>query len=91
MALASPAWAADLGLQDSQYNLARLYEEGYGVAQNPAEAYKWYLISGAAGDTESKTSADRLKAKLSPEAQLAAQRSAAAYRAQISGARMAAQ
>ena len=83
--------AADLGLQASQYNLARLYEEGYGVAQNPAEAYKWYLISGAAGDTESKSSADRLKAKLSPEAQLAAQRSAAAYRAQISGARVAAQ
>ncbi len=83
--------AADLGLQDSQYNLARLYEEGYGVAQNPAEAYKWYLISGAGGDTESKTSADRLKAKLSPEAQLAAQRSAAAYRAQISGARVAVQ
>jgi localization factor PodJL len=81
--------AADRGLQDSQYNLARLYEMGAGVAQNAAEAYKWYLVSGAAGDKESKDSAERIKPKLSPEAQLAAQRAAVAYRAQIAGARVA--
>jgi localization factor PodJL len=81
--------AADLGLQDSQYNLARLYEMGAGVAQNKAEAYKWYLISAASGDAESKDSAERMKKEVSAEAQLAAQRAAAAYRAQISGARVA--
>jgi localization factor PodJL len=74
--------AAEAGLQDSQYNLARLYEQGYGVTQNAAEAYKWYLIAGAGGDAEARSSAERLKATLSPDSQAAAQRSAAAYRAQ---------
>ena len=74
--------AADLGLVDSQYNLARLYEEGFGVSQNPAEAYKWYLIAARAGDAESRTSAQRLKSQLSPEAQAAAERSAAGFQAQ---------
>jgi localization factor PodJL len=74
--------AAEAGLQDSQYNLARLYEQGYGVTQNAAEAYKWYLIAGAGGDAEAKSSAERLRAQLSPDSQAAAQRSAAAYRAQ---------
>ncbi len=74
--------AADLGLVDSQYNLARLYEEGFGVSQNPAEAYKWYLIAARAGDGESRTSAQRLKSQLSPEAQAAAERAAAGFQAQ---------
>ena len=74
--------AADLGLVDSQYNLARLYEEGFGVSQNPAEADKWYLIAARAGDAESRTSAQRLKSQLSPEAQAAAERAAAGFRAQ---------
>ncbi|MBQ1543757.1 MAG: SEL1-like repeat protein [Caulobacteraceae bacterium] len=73
--------AADLGLIDSQYNLGRLYEEGLGVGQNAAEAYKWYLIAGREGDGESRASAERVKAQLSPEAQSAAQRAAQAYRA----------
>jgi localization factor PodJL len=74
--------AAEAGLQDSQYNLARLYEQGYGVAQNAAEAYKWYLIAAAGGDGEAKSSAERLRAQLSADTQAAAQRSAAAFRAQ---------
>jgi localization factor PodJL len=74
--------AAEAGLQDSQYNLARLYEQGYGVAQNGAEAYKWYLIAASGGDAEAKSSAERLRAQLSPDTQAAAQRSAAAFRAQ---------
>jgi localization factor PodJL len=72
--------AADQGLVDSQYNLGRLYEEGFGVTTNPAEAYKWYLIAGRAGDAEARTSAERLKRSLSAEAQAAAQRSALAFR-----------
>ena len=39
---------------DSQFNLAAIYEHGDGVSQNPAEAYKWYLIAGRAGDAESR-------------------------------------
>ena len=73
--------AADLGLPDSQYNLGRLYEEGYGVSQNAAEAYKWYLIAAKAGDGEARSSAERVKKELSPEARTAAERSAGGYRA----------
>ena len=72
--------AADQGLVDSQYNLGRLYEEGFGVTTNPAEAYKWYLIAGRAGDGEARTSAERIKRSMPPEAQAAAQRSALAFR-----------
>jgi len=73
--------AADLGLPDSQYNLGRLYEEGYGVSQNAAEAYKWYLIAAKAGDGEARSSAERVKKELSPEARTASERSAGGYRA----------
>ena len=72
--------AADQGLTDSQYNLGRLYEEGFGVAQNPAEAYKWYLIAGRAGDAESIAGAARMKARISRQASLAAERAAAVFR-----------
>jgi localization factor PodJL len=72
--------AADLGLVDSQYNLGRLYEEGLGVSQNAAEAYKWYAIAARNGDTEGKSSAARLKARLSPEAQATAERAAGTFR-----------
>ncbi|MDP3175615.1 MAG: peptidoglycan-binding protein [Phenylobacterium sp.] len=72
--------AADLGLVDSQYNLGRLYEEGIGVSQNAAEAYKWYLIAARTGDGESRSSAARARAKLTPEGRSVAERSAAGYR-----------
>ncbi|MDP3660451.1 MAG: peptidoglycan-binding protein [Phenylobacterium sp.] len=72
--------AADLGLVDSQYNLGRLYEEGIGVSQNAAEAYKWYLIAARTGDGESRSSAARARAKLTPEGRSVAERSAAGFR-----------
>lgn len=73
--------AADLGLVDSQYNLGRLYEEGLGVSQNAAEAYKWYLVAARSGDGESRISASRVRAQLSPEAKSVAERAAAGFRA----------
>lgn len=75
--------AAEMGLVDSQYNLGRLYEEGIGVPQNAAEAYRWYLIAGRAGDAESRASAQRVKAELSAEARVVAEKSAAAFRAAV--------
>jgi localization factor PodJL len=83
--------AAELGLQDSQYNLARLNEQGFGVPQNAAEAYKWYLIAASNGDADARAGAERTKRMLSPDAQAAAERSAAALRAQITGASRAVQ
>ncbi len=73
--------AADLGLTDSQYNLGKLYEIGSGVTQNTAEAYKWYLIAGRAGDAEAKSSAERIRSDLSPQARTGAERAASGYRA----------
>ena len=46
------AKAAALGLSDSQFNLAVLYERGDGVPQSLLDAYKWYSIAAAAGDTD---------------------------------------
>jgi len=88
-ATAAAQWfhrASDLGLLDSQFNLARLYEEGFGVGQNPAEAYKWYLIGARSGDGESRAAAERVKAKLSPQARAAAERAAAAFRPETTAA-----
>jgi localization factor PodJL len=71
--------AADLGLVDSQYNLAALHEQGLGVAKNAAEAYKWYLIAAKTGDEEARAAAARVRAQLTPEARVVAERAAAAF------------
>jgi localization factor PodJL len=53
--------AARRGLVDSQYNVARIYENGdEGVAVNVGEAYKWYMIAARAGDDDARAAADRL-------------------------------
>ena len=44
--------AAERGVVDSQYNIGYLYEFGFGVTQNAVEAYVWYNIASAQGDTE---------------------------------------
>jgi len=53
--------AASAGLVDSQYNVARIYENGdEGVAANVGEAYKWYMIAARAGDDDARAAANRL-------------------------------
>ena len=53
--------AADRGLIDSQYNVARIYENGdEGIAPNPTEAFKWYLIAARTGDQPAQAAIDRL-------------------------------
>ena len=60
--------AAEKGLVDSQFNVAKLYETGdEGIAPNPAEAFKWYLIAARAGDGEAQAAVERLRAVV-PEA-----------------------
>jgi len=69
--------AAEGGLVDSQFNVAKLYETGdEGIAPNPAEAFKWYLIAARAGDGEAQAAVDRLKAVV-PEADRTAARAEA--------------
>jgi localization factor PodJL len=74
--------AAEQGVVDSQYNLARLYDNGgYGVPQNKAEAYKWYLIAAANGDADARSSATALRAQLPGDQAAAAERSARGFHA----------
>ncbi|AQR63231.1 hypothetical protein BZG35_17435 [Brevundimonas sp. LM2] len=69
--------AADRGLVDSQYNVARLYENGdEGIAPNPVQAYRWYLIAARAGDPQAQTAVDRLAPTI-PAAQRQAARAQA--------------
>jgi localization factor PodJL len=57
--------AAERGLVDSQYNVARLYETGdEGIGANPTQALKWYLVAARAGDGDAQTAVERLQAAL---------------------------
>lgn len=57
--------AAELGLVDSQFNVAKLYETGdQGIRPDLTEAYKWYLIAARAGDTDARSAVERLRASV---------------------------
>ena len=71
--------AANLGLPDSQFNLAVLYERGFGVQQSLVEAYKWYAIAAAQGDAESRTRMETIASQLSAEEKEKAEKSVAAF------------
>ncbi len=75
--------AAERGLVDSQYNLARLFERGAeGVDPNPVEAYQWYLIASRSGDTGAEAGAARLRADLPASRRLDAEAAADRFEAQ---------
>ena len=72
--------AADLGLVDSQYNVARIYENGdEGIAPNPTQAYRWYLIAARAGDPQSQAAVDRLAPAIPAAARQTARAQAEAF------------
>lgn len=57
--------AAEGGLVDSQFNVAKLYESGdEGIQADLPEAYKWYLIAARAGDGDAQAAVERLRAAL---------------------------
>jgi len=69
--------AAENGLVDSQFNVAKLYETGdEGIERDLPEAYKWYLIAARAGDGDAEAAVERLRAGL-PAAERGAARAAA--------------
>jgi localization factor PodJL len=70
-----------LGLSDSEFNLAVLYERGDGVPQSLVDAYKWYSIAAATGDAESKARMGVLQTQLGEADRAAANRAAASFRA----------
>ena len=72
--------AALLGLRDSQFNLALLYETGDGVPLSLPDAYAWFMI--AANGSDDPTARERamtLEAQLEPEALAAAQATVASF------------
>lgn len=74
--------AARGGLVDSQYNVARIYENGdEGVAANIGEAYKWYMIAAHAGDDDARAAADRLATTVPVSARRVARAAAENFKA----------
>ncbi len=72
--------AADNGLIDSQYNAARIYENGdEGVAPNATEAYKWYLIASRGGDQQALAAVERMSPELPISARTTARTAADAF------------
>ena len=72
--------AANAGLIDSQYNVARIYESGdEGVAKNPTEALKWYIIAARTGDQEAQAAIGRLTSTLPAQARQTARREAETF------------
>jgi len=73
--------AAALGLSDSQFNLAVLYERGEGVPQSLTDAYKWYAIAAATGDAEAKARMAVLETQLNAADKAADGKTAASFHA----------
>ena len=58
--------SAVLGYPLSQNNLARLYETGMGVPQDPVVAHVWYLLAATGGDSVLVADRDRSARQLLP-------------------------
>lgn len=72
--------AADQGLVDSQYNVARLYESGAeGIPSDLTQAFAWYTIAGRAGDAEARTAAERVEGRLTAGQRTAARTQVEAF------------
>jgi len=72
--------AADRGMVDSQYNVARIYENGdEGIAPNLTQAYRWYLIAARAGDPQAQAAVDRLSPTIPAAARQTARAQAEAF------------
>ncbi|HEY1072700.1 hypothetical protein [Brevundimonas sp.] len=72
--------AAEAGRVDSQYNVARLYEQGdEGVAPNATEAFKWYMIAARRGDQQALAAVQRLTPLTSAETRRVAREAADAF------------
>jgi localization factor PodJL len=56
-----------------------LYERGMGVQQSLIDAYKWYAIAAAQGDSESKARLDVIAAQLTADERAAARKAATEF------------
>ena len=68
------------GNRDSQFNIALLFQEGFGVEQSLADAYAWLSIAARNGDRDAAGRAQALVGQLTPEQRQAAEQVAASFR-----------
>ena len=59
--------AAELGVKDSQFNLAILSAKGMGVPQNLEESYKWFALAANAGDKDAAQKRDEVAKAMAPD------------------------
>lgn len=59
--------ASELGVRDSQFNLAILYARGNGVKQDLEESYKWFSIAARDGDGDAAQKRDEVANAMKPE------------------------
>ena len=74
--------AAEVGVRDSQVNLAILYARGDGVPRDLEKSYKWFAIAANDGDKDAAVKRDEVFNALRPEQVEAARASVANWTAQ---------
>lgn len=65
--LAQTRAKAEMGDQDSQVRLGKIYEIGEGAPQDYVQAYKWYNIAAATGQRNAAPLRNLLAGKMTPE------------------------
>jgi TPR repeat protein len=58
--------AADQGYVRAQVNLGLMYDTGIGVEQSDVQAYVWFALAAAQGDSAAVDSRNELAARMSP-------------------------
>ena len=59
--------AGEHGLRDSQFNLAVLHLRGLGVSTDLVEAYKYFALAAAQGDTEALNRREEVAGRMVPK------------------------
>ncbi len=60
--------AAELGVRDSQYNLAILYARGLGVEKDLGKSWLWLSLAAQQGDADAATKRDEIAREMDPVA-----------------------
>lgn len=72
--------AGELGVRDSQFNLAILYARGLGVNQSLVQSYVWFAAAAAQGDADAEKKRDEVASRLDSKDLAAAKAATAAFR-----------
>ena len=72
--------AGELGVRDSQYNLAILYARGLGVGQDLRQSWMWFSLAAAQGDADAAQKRDEVAAKMDPVSLAAATEALAKFK-----------